>query len=172
MNQAFYTGIIGMQTTQYGIDVIADNLANINSIGYRGSQTEFASLFEKSISSASSNGPTDNSYGIGSSVQATTMMEQMGTLIQGDRATDLAIDGEGWFVVIGLNEVYYTRAGDFTFDEGRNLVTQDGFHVLGTLGTNFTDNVLTTPMDTIALGEDIFLHLGMPVTGVVAKVST
>lgn len=153
MNQGFYTGINGMQSTQYGIDVISDNLANVNSIGYRGSQTEFASLFEKNLTAAAANGPTEDTFGVGSRVQATSMMEQMGTLIQGDRTTDLAIDGEGWFGISGMNEIYYTRAGDFTFDSNRDLVTQDGFHALGTLGTNFADDVLTEPLESIPLGD-------------------
>ncbi len=152
MNQGFYTGINGMQSHQYGIDILADNLANINSIGYRGSQTEFASLFEKSMTTVSTNGPTNDTYGIGSRVQATSMMEQMGTLIQGDRSTDLAIEGEGWFGISGESETLYTRAGDFTFDGTRSLVTQDGFYVLGTLGTNFANDTLTQPLETISLG--------------------
>ena len=152
MNQAFYTGITGLQTHQYGIDTISDNLANINTIGFRGAQAEFASLFEDSMSETSF-ASTNDTIGVGSRIQINSLMEQGGTLIDGDRSTDLAIDGDGWFGVSGNGEVLYTRAGNFTFDGQRDLVTPDGFHVLGTMGNNITDNTITQPLDNVPLGD-------------------
>lgn len=153
MNQAFYTGIVGMQAHQYSLDIVADNLANVNTIGFRGSQAEFASLFEEVLGSTSSGSTTTDSIGLGTRIQTTAMMQQQGSLILGDKNTDLAIEGEGWFGINGHGQDLYTRAGAFTFDSGRNLVTEDGFYVLGTMGNNFSGNVLTEQVDAVALGD-------------------
>lgn len=152
MNQAFYTGIVGLQTHQYGIDTISDNLANINTIGFRGAQAEFSSLFEDAVNETSF-ASTDDTIGVGSQIQITSMMEQNGTLIDGDKNTDLAIDGDGWFAVSGHGDVLYTRAGNFTFDSQRDLVTPDGFHVLGTMGNNITNDTITQTLSSVALGD-------------------
>jgi len=153
MNQAFYTGIVGMQAHQYSLDIVADNLANVNTIGFRGSQAEFASLFEEVLGSTFSGSTTTDSIGLGTRIQTTAMMQQQGSLILGDKNTDLAIEGEGWFGINGHGQDLYTRAGAFTFDSGRNLVTEDGFYVLGTMGNNFSGNVLTEQVDAVALGD-------------------
>lgn len=152
MNQAFYTGIVGMQAHQYSLDVVSDNLANVNTIGFRSSQAEFASIFEEVIGTSASS-PTTNSIGEGVRIQATTTMMTQGSLLQADRNTDLAIEGDGWFGINGNGEDLYTRAGAFTFDSGRNLVTGDGYYVLGTMGNNFTDGVLTEQLDATPIAS-------------------
>lgn len=151
MNQAFHTGIVGMQAHQYSIDVVANNLANVNTIGFRSSQVEFASIFEEVLGSTSSTSTTDDSIGGGSRVQATSSSMEQGSLLQADQNTDLAIDGDGWFGISGYGEELYTRAGDFSFDGDRNLVTGDGYYVLGTMGQNFQDGVLTEQLETVAI---------------------
>lgn len=151
MNQAFYTGIVGVQTHQYGIDVLSDNIANINTTGYKASQVEFSSLFETLLGSGSGDGPTFDSIGVGSRVQATTMSEQNGTMIQSDKTSSLAIQGEGWFGISRGGETYYTRSGNFLFDADRNLVTNDGYYVLGSMGDNISNGELTKVYDSIPL---------------------
>ena len=96
MIQGFYTGISGIQTHQYGIDVVADNLSNISTNGFRGYVAEFSSLFENSQNTALTSS-VDSTIGVGSSVHANTMDESVGTLALTDRSTDLAILGDGWF---------------------------------------------------------------------------
>ncbi len=149
--QAFYTGISGVQNSSVGIDVLANNIANINTVGYRGYTTEFASMFEDAIATGTVSG---GSIGSGVRVQATSMVREQGTLVPSDRSTDLAILGEGWFAVSGDGDPLYTRDGSFGFDSNSDLVTKEGFFVLGTKGNNISaDNVVTSKIDEIALTE-------------------
>jgi len=151
LTQSFYTGISGIKTHQSAIDVAADNLANVNTVGYRGYGAEFASLLETSINSTSIN--PSNSVGIGSRLQTTNMTGSAGSILLSDRNTDIAIRGDGWFGVTNDTRTQYTRAGDFTFDSNNDLVTNDGFYVLGTKGGNITDNKLTSVKDEVFLGD-------------------
>jgi len=148
MTQGYYAGISGIQTHQYGLDVISDNLANVNTVGYRGYTAEFADLFNNAVVSAA-NGPTSDDIGIGSKLQATSMITQNGSLLSTDRFSDLAIGGNGWFGVISGQNTYYTRAGNFTFDQIENtsgdvnssvarLTTPQGYFVTGTALNNYT----------------------------------
>jgi len=153
MIQAFYTGISGLRTYSAGIDVVSDNLANTNTVGYRGYNVEFASLFENSLASANA-GVIDSSIGVGSRIQATSMIQTNGSLFLSDKSTDMAIDGDGWFGVQGNEDPFYTRDGSFTFDANDDLVTSDGLHVLGTMGNNISDDdVLTSTLNSIILGD-------------------
>ncbi|MEN8302500.1 MAG: flagellar hook-basal body complex protein [Campylobacterota bacterium] len=153
MTQAFYSGISGLKTYSAGIDVISDNLANTNTIGYRGYNVEFASMFEESLSTANA-GIIDSTIGVGSRVQTTSMIQTNGSLLLSDNSTDLAVDGDGWFGVQGNDDPVYTRDGSFTFDANSDLVTTDGYHVLGTMGNNISaDDVLTSTLSEIVLGD-------------------
>ena len=153
MTQAFYSGISGLKTFSAGIDVVSDNLANTNTVGFRGYNVEFASMFEESLASANS-GIVDSSIGVGSKIQTTSMIQTNGSLLLSDKSTDLAIDGDGWFGVQGEEAPIYTRDGNFTFDANDDLVTIDGLHVLGTMGNNISaDDVLTSKLNEIVLGD-------------------
>ena len=153
MIQAFYTGISGLKTYSAGIDVVSDNLANTNTVGYRGYNVEFASMFENSLASANA-GVIDSSIGVGTQLKTTSMIQTNGSLLLSDKSTDMAIDGDGWFGVQGEEAPIYTRDGNFTFDANDDLVTADGLHVLGTMGNNISDdNVLTSTLNEIVLGD-------------------
>ncbi|MDD2652008.1 MAG: flagellar hook-basal body complex protein [Sulfurimonas sp.] len=152
MIQGFYTGISGIQTHQYGIDVVADNLSNISTNGFRAYVAEFSSLFENSESTALSSS-VDGTIGVGSRVHAVSMDESVGTLALTQRSTDLAILGDGWFGIQGEQEPIYTRDGSFVFDVNRDLVTNDGYYVLGTMGNNIADGVLTEALVEVPLGD-------------------
>jgi flagellar hook protein FlgE len=154
MTQAFYTGLSGLKTSNTAIDIVADNIANISTIGYRGYGTEFSALFEKSLSTQTSLSSVDSTLGLGVTVQASSMDTSYGTLSLADQSTDLALYGDGWFGIQGNDKTMYTRAGNFSFDANSDLVTQDGFYVLGTMGNNISDgDVLTSVMDEVPLGN-------------------
>ena len=154
MTQAFYTGISGLKVYSNSIDVVSDNLANISTPGFRAYNAEYAPLFEDSLASASSNLLQSNGVGLGVQMQATSMSMSQGSLMLSDRSTDLAIMGDGWFGIQGKGDPLYTRAGDFIFDANDDLVTNDGYHVLGTMGNNISpDNVLTETLSEVPLGE-------------------
>jgi len=152
MTQAFYSGISGLRTYTSGIDVISDNLANISTTGFRSSNAEFSSLFEDAVCQTGS--ASSDTVGVGVQMQATSMNKGQGSLLLSDRSTDLAILGDGWFSIQRDGKPLYTRDGSFGFDANDDLVTADGFHVLGTMGNNISDNdVLTKQIDEIKLGN-------------------
>lgn len=153
MTQAFYTGISGIRSNQYAIDVVSDNLANVSTVGFRGYETEFSSMFHKTLNTTASSSSVDSSIGVGTTFNATSMMQGYGTLQLSDRATDLAIYGDGWFGIQGAGKPVYTRDGNFTFDANDDLVTVDGFHVLGTLGGNIQGNLLSAVLDDVKLAD-------------------
>lgn len=152
MTQAYYTGISGLRTTSNGIDILSDNLANANTVGFKGTSYEFASLFEDSLT-VGNKGTTDNTVGLGSRLQATTMMDTTGNSMLTDKSTDLAIFDDGWFGVKFGDETFYTRNGAFSFDENNDLVTDEGAYVLGTMGGNISGNVLTKQLSDVPLSE-------------------
>lgn len=151
MTQGYYTGISGIQSNQYGLDVISDNLANTSTTGYKGSTVEFSDLFSKVLSANDAKTPTSNDVGFGVKLQTTSFQFQQGALMPSDRFSDLALEGNGWFGVTSQNNNYYTRDGHFTFDtyqktagdvnsSAERLVTADGMFVTGTMLTNFAYN--------------------------------
>ena len=149
--QAFYTGITGLQNSSLGIDVVSNNIANISTVGYRGYTTEFTTMFEDAIATGTVSG---GSVGAGVRVQATSMIREQGSLALSDRSSDLAIEGDGWFSIGNGKDQYYTRDGSFNFDANSDLVTADGFYVLGTFAKNISeDGVLTQKIDELPLGD-------------------
>lgn len=148
MNQAYYTGLSGVMSHQYGMDILSDNLANVNTVGFRGVNSEFADLFSDAVVSAGKT-PTANDIGVGSRLQATSTMTQNGSLLGSERFNDLALGGNGWFGVVSGDKSYYTRAGNFTFDTIQKtpgdvnssvarLTTAQGYFVTGTMLSNYT----------------------------------
>lgn len=154
MIQAFYTGITGLMAGQSAIDVSADNISNVSTVGFRGYEAEFAALFEdaKGTMNTSTNPST---IGGGVRLQATTIDLSEGSYALSDRSTDMAIEGDGWFGVVNRNQNEYTRAGAFTFDQNSDLVTVDGLYVLGSMGGNidFTTNTLTEALQEVPLKD-------------------
>jgi len=154
MIQAFYTGVNGIQTHQYGIDVIADNLSNISTNGFRSSNAEFASLFHESISTNAQLSSVDSNIGLGARLSAVTTNQKTGVYQLTERSTDLAIMGDGWFgIQSGYEDPVYTRDGSFTFDKNNDLVTDDGHYVLGTIGNNIQDGVVVDILDEVPLSD-------------------
>jgi flagellar hook protein FlgE len=153
MSQAFYTGVSGIRSASIGMDVLTDNMSNIDTVGYRGYTTEFASLFESALTGAKNFTSIDSTVGIGSRIQVTPMVKDAGSLMLSDLSTDLAINGNGWFGVQGIDETFYTRAGDFTFDQNNDLLTRDGLYVLGTKANNIQGDELTAVVSETLLGD-------------------
>lgn len=149
MAQAFYTGINAIKAHQTAIDVVSDNLSNTSTIGFRGYSTEFLSLFEDMVASTKS---VDSGVGVGTQLGTIVMDEHQGVYQLADKSTDLAIMGDGWFGIQGEGKPMYTRDGSFTFDKNRDLVTHDGYYVLGTMGSNVSNGVVTQQLSEVELG--------------------
>ena len=140
MLSSLNTGISGLQQFQASMDVIGNNIANVNTTGYKSSRTEFVDAFSQSL--LASAGTTQ--VGSGVSTSAVTSQFTQGTLTNTGRPTDLAIEGQGFFLVKDpvTNAMYATRSGEFKLDNDGYLVYKDYYRVQG-----YTDNGLTTRGD-------------------------
>ncbi|MDA7817951.1 flagellar hook-basal body complex protein [Sulfurimonas sp.] len=153
MTQAFYTGLTGLHAGQKAIDVITDNLANTSTVGFRGYTTEFSNMFERALNTDAESSSVSSTVGVGTKLDTILMDESRGVFQLTESANDLAILGDGWFGIQGLGETLYTRDGSFTFDSNRDLVTHDGFFVLGTMGNNIDGEILTEDLGNIPLSD-------------------
>lgn len=148
MNSSLYNGISGIKTSQFYMDVIGNNIANISTNGYKGSTAEIASLFSSTLTGTYDSYANDT--GLGAQSMTTALDMSQGILENTDNTFDLALDGEGWFGVLGSDgNTYYTRAGSFSLDGSGNLVDGDGNYLLATSGNNIT----TTTLDQATLDE-------------------
>ncbi len=161
MLQSIYAGVSGLQSFQTGIDVLANNIANVNTVGFRGSSTEFSNLFEQHFASGTT-GSSTRQVGLGTRVSATALDLHTGSYLNTDNNADLAIIGDdGWFGLAGPNnEQFFTRAGNFHFDPfttgsgtSVRLVSEEGYFVTGTLGNNTGGSVLSPVIDSLELGS-------------------
>jgi flagellar hook protein FlgE len=128
------TSASGLDSLQTGLDVISNNIANVNTVGYRGNQTQFQDLLYNTQQVATSTIPVNTAVGSGTGVVATVTQFQQGALQATGNATDVGIEGDGFFVTTGaLTETptNYTRAGQFVVDNNRYLRAQDGSYVTG-----------------------------------------
>lgn len=138
MMRSLYSGVTGLKSHQTKMDVIGNNIANVNTVGFKTSTVNFADLFSQTISSAS--GPTGNNggtnaqqIGLGVSVNSITLKFTPGAAQYSGRTLDVAINGDGFFVVdtgnTGEPEYKYTRAGNFSIAPNGFLVNPDGYKV-------------------------------------------
>jgi len=136
MNRSFYNGISGIKTHQSGIDIWGNNIANVNTVGYKANLPEFGSIFSQALYDGNSS-PTDDQIGLGSKLAATAISMNQGTLQQSDNALDLAIQGDGWFGVSGINnQQFFTRSGQFSTNAEGYVINGDGYFLLGTSAHN------------------------------------
>ncbi len=150
MITSLYTGATGMKTHTQGMDILSNDIANVNTVAYKDTDYRFGTLLSEQITS-SSNGVTNYSQkGLGVGLQDVATSFSQGSLLSTNIATDLAISGEGFFRVASENEeIYYTRAGNFNFDNEGRLVDPSGNIVQGQAVTGLDEN-----------GENIYAETG------------
>lgn len=136
MLRALYTAATGSQSQQFNIDVIANNVSNVNTTGYKKARAEFQDLLSQTFSSPGALGPqgtTDpigTQVGLGVKVAATQRIFLPGSIQQTGNSLDLAIQGDGFFQVqTDSGDIGYTRDGSFKRDANGSLVTSDGYPV-------------------------------------------
>lgn len=140
MVKSLYTGVSGMKTHQQKMDVIGNNIANVNTTGYKTNVVTFADVYyqtKKSPSGASTTkgGVNPIQVGYGVKLNSTTPNMTQSGFTFSDSIYDMAIDGEGFFQVMdAAGNILYTRAGIFNVDEEGNLVNASGYKVLGVSG--------------------------------------
>ncbi|MCE5186734.1 MAG: flagellar hook-basal body complex protein [Planctomycetaceae bacterium] len=140
MGSALSAGVSGLKAHQAMLDVAGNNLANVNTVGFKGSSVMFAELLSQTLKGAS--GSSDNLGGtnptqIGSGVEVSGVRKDMsqGNIVATGQALDVAIDGNGYFVLNNGQQDIYTRAGSFGIDENNTLVDPTTGYKVQRIGT-------------------------------------
>ncbi len=133
---AMFTGLSGLSSNSQRLDVIGNNIANVNSTAFKSSRIHFAPTFSRNFSlgtmpGATTGGTNPTQIGLGTTISGTQRSFANGAINPTGIATDLAIEGDGFFIVQQGNERFYTRAGAFERNSQNTLVTGSGGKVMG-----------------------------------------
>lgn len=137
--RSMFSAVSGLRAHQTRMDVIGNNIANVNTVGFKGSRVTFQEVFSQTVRGAGSpqggrGGTNPQQIGLGINVASMDTFHVQGAVERTDYNTDLMVNGDGFFIVSDdanfLNRSY-TRAGMFALDEAGNLVTADGLRILG-----------------------------------------
>ena len=163
MLKSLYSGVSGLQSHQIAMDVEANNIANVNTTGFKYSRANFSDLLAQTSSIATApqgelGGKNAVQVGLGSTVSSMTRIFSQGSIQNSDKNTDVAIQGDGFFIISpdGGNTYKYTRAGDFKFDAGGNFVDNNGFIAQGWSRDEDTGKVdSTAPINNITIAPGL-----------------
>lgn len=140
MMRSMFSGVSGLQAHQTRMDVIGNNVANVNTIGFKSGRVTFQEIFSQTLRGAGApdastgrGGTNPMQVGLGLGVGAVDTIMTRGSVQRTDNPTDLSIEGEGYFIVKGgaSGTYMFTRAGNFGIDKLGNLVTGNGMNVYG-----------------------------------------
>ena len=139
MMRSLFSGVSGLRTHQLKMDVIGDNIANVNTVGFKRSAATFKDVFYQTLRGGTANtdggigGTNAQQIGLGVALNSIDVVHTQGAAASTGNGTDLMIQGDGFFRVSPDEgtTVYYTRAGAFHFDDQGFLVNADGMKVLG-----------------------------------------
>lgn len=134
MLRSLYSGVSGMKNFQTKLDTIGNNIANVNTYGYKKSRVTFKDAISQTLQGATAR-TSAQQVGLGSQIGSIDTIDTETSFESTGRTLDLAISGDGYFRVRGNDgQIYYTRAGNFYLDSNGNIVNSDGYSVLGTNG--------------------------------------
>lgn len=142
MLRSLYSGISGMRGFQVKLDVIGNNIANVNTAGFKAGRVMFKDILSQTISGVTApsderGGANPRQVGLGTTIASIDTLHTPGSAMTTNVPTDLRIDGDGFFAISPSADVetaYLTRAGNFTMDANRSIVTSDGMFVLDSDG--------------------------------------
>ena len=145
----------GAEAQQTNVEVIANNIANINTTGFKRSRAEFSDLLYQNlrvpgVPNQTTEGtiPEGSRLGVGTRISAIRNVHKQGSLTQTGNDFDVAIVGRGWFQIQGPNdEILYTRAGAFNKNENGQLVTLEGYQIESPIGEIPEDTIQVTIND-------------------------
>ena len=147
--RAMWSAAAGMNVQQLNMDTISNNLANVNTTGFKKAKAQFQDLLYQTINLARTNSSTTTTIpsgiqlGIGAKLQSVKNQYSMGNLRQTGNRFDMAIEGDGFFrVTMPDGTLGYTRDGSFTTDQNGSLVTSQGY---------LMDPQITIPQDTLSV---------------------
>ncbi|HVM94651.1 MAG TPA: flagellar basal-body rod protein FlgF [Terriglobales bacterium] len=162
MDSGFYAASAGLKAQSQALEVVAHNLANVNTPGFRGERTTFQSLL--ALTRAAMANPLNaatNNYGI---LEGTHLDLSAGTLTNTGNSLDVGIEGSGFFAVHTPQGTRYTRNGSFQVSSTGDLVTQAGDQVLGTTGP------IRVPAGPVAISPDGTLSVNGAIAGQIKMV--
>lgn len=159
MLRSLYSGVSGMRGFQTKLDVIGNNIANVNTVGFKGSRVMFQDILSQQVSGVTA--PTDETggvnakqVGLGVSLGAIDTVHTPGSAMTTNVATHLRIDGDGFFAIApnaDVDTAYLTRDGSFKIDANRQLVTANGMFVLSSDGEIIQ---LDEDVNAFSVGQD------------------
>jgi flagellar hook protein FlgE len=150
MLRSLYSGVSGMRGFQAKLDVIGNNIANVNTVGFKAGRVMFKDILSQTVAGVTPSvdgavgggGVNAKQIGLGVSISAVDTVHTPGSAMTTNVVTDLRIDGDGFFLVKSdpaAAEPFLTRAGNFTIDANNQLVTSDGMFVMASDGTTAID---------------------------------
>ncbi|HQI16462.1 MAG TPA: flagellar hook-basal body complex protein, partial [Bacillota bacterium] len=160
MMRSMFSGVSGLRAHQLKMDTIGNNIANVNTVGYKSQRATFQEVFNQTLRGAGSpqagkGGTNPQQVGLGISLSSIDTFHIRGAVQRTDNLTDLAINGDGFFILSnsadGLSRSY-TRAGNFSLDDDGNLVAANGYRVLGYMVDPDT-NVLKSQLEGIKISK-------------------
>ncbi|KGP73993.1 flagellar basal body rod protein FlgG [Pontibacillus yanchengensis] len=143
MLRSMYAGISGMKGMQQKLDVIGNNIANVNTSGYKKGRVTFQDMMSQTVSAAQEpagnlGGKNPSQVGLGSQLGSIDNIHTQGNRQTTNRPLDLAIEGDGMFAVTEGTETFYTRSGNFYLDQSGAIVNNNGQYLADTDGNNIT----------------------------------
>ena len=152
MLRSLFSGVSGMKSQQTKMDVIGNNIANATTTAFKSSRVNFKDMLSQTMQSASSptttvGGINPKQAGLGVSIASIDTDMSQGALQPTERASDLAIQGNGFFIVSNGADKYYTRDGSFTLDKNGDLLTSEGLHVVGTNKQDVNAKYVNIPLE-------------------------
>ena len=178
MMRALYTGESALKSHQTRMDVIGNNISNVNTVGFKSSRTTFEDILSQNLKDASASnekiGSTNvKQIGLGVNVASTDLIFKNGAPIITGKNTDLALSGDGLFVVRRGNQNYYTRDGAFEFDsEGNYVLPSSGDFVQGWMAKNGVIDT-TNPISDIKveIGQSLSVNKTISITEITVEVN-
>lgn len=167
MMRSLFSGVSGLKAHQVRMDVIGNNIANVNTVGYKSSKMSFSEIYSQTVrgagaSSGGIGGTNPQQIGLGVTVGSIDVNHAKGSVNRTDSATDIMVDGSGFFVLsndVNAENRFFSRAGNFSLDNLGFLVAPNGFKVLGTdnkpVQINKSDSKAATATTKVSLKGNI-----------------
>ena len=146
MMSSLYIGATGLKSQAEGMSVITNNLANVNTVGYKQMAMQYSDLVSQYLTTSAANLTNLSQVGAGAVPGANRTLFTQGGFESGSAATDISINGIGFFGVTKNGQTHYTRAGNFRFTKDGELLDPSGWNLLGRSMTGEGESQVATPI--------------------------
>ena len=165
MMRSMFSGVSGLRIHQTKMDVIGNNIANVNTVGFKSSRVTFSEVFSQTLQGSSgasenSGGTNPMQIGLGAGISSIDVNMTEGAAQRTDNPLDLKIEGDGFFVVSDITGNKFTKAGAFRIDEAGNLVTPEGLNVMGWYPNETSGLIEKTKVQSLQVlnGENMYIE--------------